>query len=30
MGGVLEIVGRFSDGSVRINQFEEIDDALTA
>ncbi|MBK5276189.1 MAG: XRE family transcriptional regulator [Desulfuromonadales bacterium] len=30
MGGDLEIVARFPDGSVRINQFEELDEALTA
>jgi hypothetical protein len=29
MGGDLEIVARFPDGSVRINQFEELDEALT-
>jgi len=28
MGGDLEIVARFPDGSVRINQFEELDKAL--
>jgi hypothetical protein len=28
MGGDLEIVARFPDGSVRINQFEELDEAL--
>jgi hypothetical protein len=28
MGGDLEIVARFPDGSVRINQFEEVDEAL--
>ena len=26
MGGKLEITARFPDGSVRINQFEEIDE----
>jgi len=30
MGGDLEIVARFPDGSVRINQFEELDKAMTA
>lgn len=30
MGGDLEIVARFPDGSVRINQFKELDEALTA
>jgi transcriptional regulator with XRE-family HTH domain len=29
MGGDLEIVARFPDGSVRINQFKELDEALT-
>lgn len=29
MGGELEINARFSDGVVRINQFEEIDDKKT-
>ena len=28
MGGDLEIVARFPEGSVRINQFEELDKAL--
>ena len=27
MGGDLEIIARFPDGSVRINQFEELADA---
>jgi transcriptional regulator with XRE-family HTH domain len=30
MGGDLEIVARFPDGSVRINQFEELDTGTTA
>lgn len=30
MGGDLEVVARFPDGSVRINQFEEIDEAIKA
>jgi hypothetical protein len=30
MGGDLEIVARFPDGCIRINQFEELDEALTA
>jgi len=30
MGGDLEVVARFPDGSVRINQFEEIDEAVKA
>lgn len=30
MGGDLEIVARFPDGNVRINQFEELDDAIKA
>ena len=30
MGGDLEIVARFPDGSVRINQFEELDEAVKA
>ena len=30
MGGDLEIVARFPDGNVRINQFEEIDEAVKA
>ena len=28
MGGDLEIVARFPDGDVRINQFEELDEAV--
>lgn len=28
MGGDLEIVVRFPDGNVRINQFEEIEEAV--
>ena len=28
MGGDLEIIARFPDGNVRINQFEELDDAV--
>ena len=28
MGGDLEIVARFPDGNVRINQFEELDEAV--
>ena len=30
MGGDLEIVARFPDGNVRINQFEELDEAVKA
>jgi transcriptional regulator with XRE-family HTH domain len=30
MGGELDIVARFPEGSVRINQFEEIDTAAAA
>ena len=30
MGGDLEIVARFPDGNVRINQFEELDEAAKA
>ncbi len=30
VGGDLEIVARFPDGSVRINQFEELDEPVTA
>jgi transcriptional regulator with XRE-family HTH domain len=30
MGGDLEIVARFPDGDVRINQFEELDEAVKA
>lgn len=30
MGGELEIVARFPDGSVRINQFEEVDESFVA
>lgn len=30
MGGDLEVVARFPDGSVRINQFEDIDEAIKA
>ncbi|HBG04466.1 MAG: transcriptional regulator [Geobacteraceae bacterium GWC2_58_44] len=30
MGGDLEVVARFPDGSVRINQFEEIEEAIKA
>jgi hypothetical protein len=30
MGGDLEIVARFPDGNVRINQFEELDKAAKA
>lgn len=30
MGGDLEVIARFPDGSVRINQFEEIDEAIKA
>lgn len=30
MGGDLEIVARFPDGSVRINQFKELDEVLTS
>jgi len=30
MGGDLEIVARFPDGSVRINQFEELDTGTAA
>lgn len=29
MGGDLEIIARFPDGAIRINQFEEIDPAAT-
>jgi hypothetical protein len=29
MGGDLEIVARFPDGSVRINQFEDLDTGTT-
>lgn len=28
MGGDLEVVARFPDGSVRINQFEDIDETI--
>ncbi len=30
MGGDLEIVAHFPDGNVRINQFEELDEAVKA
>jgi hypothetical protein len=30
VGGDLEIVARFPDGNVRINQFEELDEAVKA
>jgi transcriptional regulator with XRE-family HTH domain len=30
MGGELEIVARFPEGSVRINQFEEIEDSASS
>lgn len=30
MGGDLEIVARFPDGNIRINQFEELDEAAKA
>ena len=30
MGGDLEIAARFPDGNVRINQFEELDEAVRA
>ena len=30
MGGDLEIVARFPDGDVRINQFEELEEAVKA
>jgi len=30
MGGELEIVARFPDGNVRINQFEDLDEAVKA
>ncbi|MEO6864251.1 MAG: XRE family transcriptional regulator [Gemmatimonadaceae bacterium] len=30
MGGELDIVARFPDGSVRINQFEQLDGLVTA
>lgn len=30
MGGDLEIVARFPDGNVRINQFEDLDEAVKA
>jgi transcriptional regulator with XRE-family HTH domain len=30
MGGDLEIVARFPDGNIRINQFEELDEAVKA
>ena len=30
MGGDLEIVARFPDGNVRINQFEELEEAIKA
>lgn len=30
MGGDLEIVAHFPDGNVRINQFEELDEAIKA